>query len=378
MTQQRYYRPELDVLRLVAFLSVFFTHRMDLAPIDEGQYYWAYHISLVGVFGVPVFFLLSAFLITELLTRERAQTGKVHLRSFYIRRILRIWPLYFTVFFGLVLMTRLSNLFGELPPATWVAFSLFAGNWYISYREWLPSYPANPLWSISVEEQFYILIPVLAALGGRRGLKIASFLFLGIAYIVIVYYGSHPTPDFSGEWTNSFVQFQFFSAGILLSLLLNGRYPGWPILVRIGTGLAALGCWLTASIVFGIHADSPHLSHVSASVSGWLLILLGTVLLFLSFLGIPAKYLPKPLVYLGRISYGLYLFHATMFYLVYYIWKDELARFSGAIHLYEWRNCIGAAMALVMAIVLAMISHRFFERPFLRLKRRFTYVISRD
>jgi len=106
----------------------------------------------------------------------------------------------------------------------------------------IPSCPVNPLCSISVEEQFYILIPTLAGYGGRLGLKFASFLFLGIAYIVIINYGSHPTSGFSGEWTNSFVQFQFFSAGILLSLVLKGRCPQWPIIVRICTAVAALGC----------------------------------------------------------------------------------------------------------------------------------------
>lgn len=99
MTPQRYYRPELDVLRLCAFLFVFFVHRMDLAPVDAKHYYWGYHLSLVGNYGVPLFFFLSAFLITELLIREQDSFGKINVRSFYIRRILRIWPLYLTFFF---------------------------------------------------------------------------------------------------------------------------------------------------------------------------------------------------------------------------------------------------------------------------------------
>jgi peptidoglycan/LPS O-acetylase OafA/YrhL len=109
MTSIRYYKPELDLLRLCAFLFVFFTHRLDLAPIDPAQYYWGHHISLVGVFGVPLFFFLSAFLITELLTKEQDQFGKISVKSFYIRRILRIWPLYFTFFFGMVLVTQFSD-----------------------------------------------------------------------------------------------------------------------------------------------------------------------------------------------------------------------------------------------------------------------------
>ena len=82
MTVSRYYRPELDVLRFIAFLCVFFVHRMDLAPFDPVNQYWLYNISLVGNFGVPVFFLLSAYLITELLTREQEQIGRINPKAF--------------------------------------------------------------------------------------------------------------------------------------------------------------------------------------------------------------------------------------------------------------------------------------------------------
>src|SRR5262245_32552606 len=91
----RYYRPELDVLRLIAFLIVFIVHRMDFLRIDPAQHFWLYNLCLLGDFGVPVFFLLSAFLITELLFRESDRLGAIHIKAFYMRRILRIWPLYF-------------------------------------------------------------------------------------------------------------------------------------------------------------------------------------------------------------------------------------------------------------------------------------------
>jgi peptidoglycan/LPS O-acetylase OafA/YrhL len=96
-----YYRPELDALRFFAFMCVFSFHRMDYVPTDPVHDPWLFRIGNVGPFGVPVFFLLSAFLITELLLRERERTGRIHIKAFYIRRILRIWPLYFVAFFGL-------------------------------------------------------------------------------------------------------------------------------------------------------------------------------------------------------------------------------------------------------------------------------------
>ena len=159
---KRYYRPELDALRFFAFLAVFAFHRMDYVPTDPVRDRWVYRVGTVGAFGVPVFFLLSAFLITELLLRERTGTGAIHVRSFYLRRILRIWPLYFAVFFGLALLNHFVPGTGTDNPWAWLAFTCFSGNWYITARGWIAG-SVDPLWSISVEEQFYLLVPVLAA-----------------------------------------------------------------------------------------------------------------------------------------------------------------------------------------------------------------------
>jgi peptidoglycan/LPS O-acetylase OafA/YrhL len=378
MLPTRYYKPELDLLRLCAFLFVFFTHRMDLAPIDPAQYYWGYHISLVGVFGVPLFFFLSAFLITELLTKEQEQFGNISTKSFYIRRILRIWPLYFTFFFGMVLVTHLSDQFGHISSGTQLAFSLFSGNWYITFNGWLPSYPINPLWSISVEEQLYILLPLLVFYAGKRGLKIFSFLALLTAYATLIYYAQKPTNGFSGEWTNSFVQFQFFAAGILISVYFKGWQPKWQIITRIAIFMAGLVCWLIASMVCEVHADAPHLSTIPQAIAGWLLILIGVVLFFLSLYGSQSKNIPAFLAYLGRISYGMYVFHITVFWLIYQVFKDELTSFSAMIGLYEWRNDVGFVIAFLVTVIISLLSYNFFEKPFLRFKKRFTFIPSRD
>jgi peptidoglycan/LPS O-acetylase OafA/YrhL len=378
MTSTRYYKPELDVLRLCAFLFVFFVHRLDLAPIDPAKYYWGYHISLVGNYGVPLFFFLSAFLITELLTREQEKFGKINVKSFYIRRILRIWPVYLTFFFGMVLITQFTDKFGHISPSTQLAFSLFSGNWYITFNEWLPSYPINPLWSISVEEQLYVLLPIVIFFGGKRGLKIFSILALFASYAAIIYYASKPTEGFTGQWTNSFVQFQFFAAGILVSVYLKGWQPKWNFAQRIILFVAGYTCWITASIVCEVNADAPHLSSIPQSVSGWLLILAGVICFFFSLFGASDKYMPAPLVYLGRISYGMYVYHITMYWIIYHIFKEELIAFSTKMGFYEWKNELGLLMAFFATVTLAMLSYRFLENPFLRLKKRFTFIPSRD
>jgi peptidoglycan/LPS O-acetylase OafA/YrhL len=377
-TTNRYYRPELDVLRLVAFLLVFFTHRMDLAHINRHIHPWRYNLSLIGVFGVPVFFLLSAFLITELLTREQQQTGRIHLKAFYTRRILRIWPLYFAAFFGLAALTRFIPYAGITTPGSWLAFTLFSGNWYICKYGWLRAYPVNPLWSISVEEQFYLTIPLIALYCRRRGLIAVCLALIAVAYLAIFLYAQYPQTGFSSQWTNSFVQFQFFSAGTLLSLALRGRLPQLNLIVRIGTAAAAICCWLIAFLKFGVEADNPHPANALGSLIGWAFVLGGTVLLFLSLLGTSSKYLPKAAIYLGRISYGLYIFHAFVLFLVFHVWKVRLTHLSVALRLSYWRDALGTIIALTLTILVAMLSYHFFEKPFLRLKKRFTFVPSRD
>ena len=177
----------------MAFMIVFIVHRMDFIPIDPAQHYWLYNSCVRGDLGVPVFFMLSAFLITELLFRESDEMGTIQLKSFYMRRILRIWPLYFLVFYGLVILTQFVPWAGAKDPASWLAFTLFAGNWWICLHGWVPAYPVNPLWSISVEEQFYIAIPIIALYGRRLGVKAISLFLIAVSYVAVVVYAMHPT-----------------------------------------------------------------------------------------------------------------------------------------------------------------------------------------
>ena len=372
----RYYRPELDGLRFFAFVCVFCFHRMDYVPLDPSRNPWLFKFSTAGAFGVPVFFLLSAFLITELLMRERDATGTVHVKAFYVRRILRIWPLYFAAFFGLAVLNHFLPGVGPATHSSWLAFSFFAGNWYIVRHGWIAG-PVDPLWSISVEEQFYIVIPLVIAFAGRRGLRIASYLLLAVAYVVIVRYALHPTAGDNGEWTDSFVHFQFFCAGTLLALLLRGRLSRLPVLARLSGFVLGFGCWFLC-LRLGVKSWEPH-AGVAGSIAGWALMLLGAILFFLSTLGTAERYIPRALAYLGRISYGLYIFQSLILYFVFEKGGAWLTKIVRTLHLPDGlRASIGTAVVLAATFVVAHLSFKFFERPFLRLKERFTFVRARE
>lgn len=373
----RYYRPELDVLRFFAFMFVFITHRNDLAPIDKADHPWFHAFTMSGVYGVPLFFLLSAFLISELLERERALTGRVDARAFYTRRILRIWPLYFLVFFGLILLNPLLPGAGVDSVGKVLAFMFFAGNWFITFNGWI-EYPVNPMWSLSVEEQFYIAIPFLAMLG-RRTLIWVNIAVLAVAYGVIAWYanGFPPTPKFSGQWTNSFVQFQFFAGGMLLALFLRGKRPDWSMTARVALFASGVALWIVANKGLGITAEFPR-STILESLIGWPMVLAGCVLMLVSMLGMPTRYVPRWLAYLGRISYGMYLIHIFFFWIVYDKARPLLTQLTTDAGIPGWRDNIGQAIAFIATVALASLLYRFYEMPFLRLKRRFTVVPSRD
>ena len=373
----RYYRPELDALRFFAFFCVFCFHLTYYVSPDPVRDPWLFRLRAVGTFGVPVFFLLSAFLITELLLRERERMGRIHVRAFYMRRILRIWPLYFAAFFGLALLNYFIPGVGTDNPIAWLAFTFFAGNWYIFHHGWI-AVAVDPLWSISVEEQFYLVIPVLAALGGRRVLMITSYLLLAVAYLTVLLYAMHPAWGDTREWTNSFVHFQFFCAGTLIALLLRGRLIRLSVPIRMAGFLVGFCCWITAVLYFNIRSRELH-STPAGALTGWILVLAGTVLFFLCTFGAPSRLIPAWLSYLGRISYGLYVIHSLVFFLVFAKAEPYVSRLFPSKHLPAvLNNCLATVAVLAFSIGLAHLSFQYFERPFLRLKKRFTFIPARD
>lgn len=172
-TSKRFYRPELDALRFFAFLGVLLHH----GPRPPGI---LYRVGSVGGFGLSMFFLLSAYLITELLLREREQSGTVSWRLFFIRRASRIWPLYYLALAIAVVIGHIPPHRFAVPGAGLVGLSFFVANWVPNHRLGLL---LGPLWSISVEEQFYLVWPPIIKFGGKALALTASLVFVVSAYL---------------------------------------------------------------------------------------------------------------------------------------------------------------------------------------------------
>ena len=248
---QSFYHPELDVLRFFAFFAVFIHHalpRQAAFYIDAGltstATEWLLAAKKAGAFGVDLFFALSAFLITELLRREYVSRGKFSLSSFYIRRALRIWPLYFTFLAATAFVIPIIIPQDRFGPIYVISFALFFGNW-ICVTSGFPFSVASPLWSISVEEQFYLGWPLLLRVFGMNRIKHLAIAMLAVAFAVRVLLAILGIED-DAVWCNTFARLDpialgallaFFSVGALLSQHWASTAVMWTGAGRLVTGL---------------------------------------------------------------------------------------------------------------------------------------------
>jgi peptidoglycan/LPS O-acetylase OafA/YrhL len=363
---RRYYRPELDVLRFFAFFLVFLSHTV---PGDEA--FWQatpfsgtaasviVALGAGGAFGVDLFFALSSFLITTLLHRERDAAGALDVAAFYMRRILRIWPLYF-VFLLIVTPLMSYALPGESMPLKYiVAFVLLAGNW--ACAAWgYPHSVAGPLWTVSMEEQFYVVWPWIVQRWAAN-LVIVAMVLLAVSFIARVYLVTesavHPQ-----IWCNTLARLDPIACGALLAVIARRRKISLSGITRAVLLLIGITVFTIAGRYGDFTGVRSLITFPAVSAASVALILATLDLSILS--GRTA--VSRALVYLGRISYGLYVFHLTFV---------MLFNVAGARDPADRLIRIGAALAATIAG--AAVSYQLLERRFLKRKEHFTHVPSR-
>ncbi len=363
----RYYRPELDALRFVAFLSVFFFHGVQVNR--QGTFHAhplltraIIFVHSSGRFGLSLFFFLSSFLITTLLLLEKQKTGTLSLRSFYLRRMLRIWPLYFGFLF-LMYALGLSWRPAAFSSGALASFTCMLGNWYVLSFGILAT-TVTCLWSISVEEQFYLIWPAVMRRLNRRAM-ISFSVALATASLAGIFLFVRRGDDAGHLWFSTVTIALFFATGALLALHLGLKTQ--PVSVpRFVAGFSICAvCWLVA-VALGF--DDARLAHLPAcAAAAYALAALGSAALLWGFLHIPRRVLRPQFVYLGRISYGLYVFHGLALLLCGGLLREWLHLPAG----------LWVFPALLLSILLAVISYECYEKPFLRLKVRFERVPSR-
>jgi peptidoglycan/LPS O-acetylase OafA/YrhL len=344
----RFYRPELDVIRFIAFLTVFLHHAM---PGYGGRI--SSSIANAMAFGLCLFFVLSAYLITTLLLREKHVTGTIALAAFYKRRMLRIWPLYYAALLVGALWSVHLKAFGE-RRAWFIAALLMGGN----VIPWTGI--VGHLWSISVEEQFYVLWPSLAKRLRTHQLVAIALLMIFISNATLAHFGSIHADTYVRVWSNSFVQFGMFATGILLAIYDSKYKRQLSNPMRVLTFLFVPAAWFVAT--FFLQIKGPMARGPISLCTGYALVAVSCALLIASFFGLNKW--PRWVIYMGKISYGLYVFHYPLISLIEHAVPHLSKLTQGAI-------------ALVTTSLMAHLSYRYFESPFLRLKERFEIIRSR-
>jgi peptidoglycan/LPS O-acetylase OafA/YrhL len=353
-----FYRPQLDAVRALAFFAVLVHHTLPRGP---GQPPLLVAFANGCGFGLCLFFVLSAYLITLLLLREKEKSGSIHLRLFYIRRALRIWPLYLLgLAIGFVMDAHHGSVKLTTAEAHWYVGALvMCGN----LLAW-PAVSVSHLWSISIEEQFYVFFPASVRKLSRVGIGIVALAMILGANVTLLYLTrTHADLDVK-VWSNTFVQFEMFAGGVLLALA-DKRLPRWSTVVSSLALCAVPMLWIGTSYFTHIkNLDAQADSYLTVA-AGYGLVALSCCLVIVAMQGLT---FPAFSVWLGTISYGLYVFHLPMLRLAAKVLHHGLASPLIACRI---------PLAVTATVGCAALSYRYFELPFLKLKRRFEVVHSR-
>jgi peptidoglycan/LPS O-acetylase OafA/YrhL len=333
-------------------------------------------VTKYGGLGVELFFVLSGFLITGIL--YDARNDPHYFRNFYMRRVLRIFPLYYgvlaLVFFAvpLIPLLRGPTLDYLVDRQAWAW--LYGVNIYLAkHEEWSFSY-LNHFWSLSVEEHFYLVWPLVVFLLARRP---RALIALSLATSLCAMLGRLVGLLFGLSWWTTVVLTPFQMDGLALGafLAVTARQPGgleWlvralPRAVVIVSGL------LMVTYIWTRLVSRQELELVGTLRAPLLLILLACLLVWALIApkqsAISRFFHSRFMVFLGTYSYGLYVYHHFIsYYLTTNRTELELARWLGS---HGAAVTLQATLGASASLAVAYLSYELFEKRFLRLKRLF-------
>lgn len=348
----------LDGVRGLAALSVVVTHLHGwLFLQDVGILSPRVAPLLDGRSGVQAFFVLSGFLITLLLIGETARTGTVSLSKFYYRRALRILPLYGIFLLAVTVIYVMDHRLSSVTSLVYAYTYLYNFISHAHYTGFI-----GHTWSLAVEEHFYMVWPVLFYLfyrAHRRGL--AAALLIAIPGSLVLHWALIRSGAFADffVWRWSFIAGYSIAAGCLLAMAFKsfGRSPA---VEKFFSGpvplvLCAVLCTLPMALMGLSWAVDNILSHYCRGLG--FVFLLGWLYRHQQSRAVHLLEW-SPLAYCGRISYGIYLYQGLFL-------GNEPARTAGIF----WPPSQG--VGLVLLVFVAPLSFHFFERPFIRLKRKY-------
>ena len=341
------YIPEFDGIRGVALLIVLISHTAVL--------YRATRWSAIpgGFLALDMFFVLSGFLITALLLREQAQTGSLNFRAFYRRRALRLLPALVVVLAAHWCYSILTDLPQDLERSTLLAVALYYLNWKIAAgQEYVAAF--GHLWSLSIEEQFYIVWPCVIAWGlhVRRRLSLVIIILLAVIAYVAVARGL--MLESGMKWSHLYVRTDARAEGLLVGALLAHMWVRGATPTRLVIPLAWIAsAFLAWCLIFVQPQDAELYAGLFTAIAfAWGVIMLAILETPWSIKGL----LRLPVLrVLGRVSYGCYLWHFPVYVAV-------------RRHTPDWPAAWRIVVAVLLTALATYLSWVLIERRFLARK----------
>lgn len=369
--------PNLDGLRYIAFLGVFLHHtiRIDCFTTDEQSpfYLFVNAVKLNGALGVNLFFVLSGFLITYLLLNEKKQNGKIDIPKFYMRRLLRIWPLYFLmVFIGFFVFAAIKKIM-HLPYVEQhgvKAYLLFISNFEVVAKGNADSSILNVLWSVGVEEQFYIIWPLVLFIIPQRFLPISFIIFI-ISVLLFRYFN-----------ISQFYVLYYHTLSVTGDMVIGG--------------MAAWLVFYNSKFLNAITNISKN-SIIAIYILGFTIIMFNYLIfvkpayvvferlvyaLFFAFIILEQNFSKNSFYKMSRFTfiskwgnytYGLYCIHSATLLVIDLI-ITKLLHIQNSWVIFISFLTIGLAFTKAMAY----ISYHYFEKPFLKYKNKFSFFTKGD
>lgn len=372
--KKKIYFENLDGLRFLCFLAVFFFHSFitDLPSIAKQDGYQIVKNDIFGngFLGVNFFFVLSGFLITYLLIEEKILKGKINIPKFWLRRILRIWPLYYAcVLIGFFVFPYIKIISGGVPDESaniWYYLAFISNFDYI--KSGLPDAPGlGVLWSVAIEEQFYLVWPIILSL-----FPIKRFWIPFVVIIIgsLVFRALHIDEDKLHEM-HTISCIGDMAIGASGAWLYHQRDRFSNFIENLPKGIIVLIYVLLVSIF--LFRDEVLLQNNIVKVFErafiaciMLLVILEQCFSKHSFYKMSSL---KSITKLGIFTYGLYCLH----FLIISILQGITKKFG--LNTSLWHVLIlEPALALTITIIAAKISYKYFEAPFLKLKDKFGYI----
>jgi peptidoglycan/LPS O-acetylase OafA/YrhL len=365
------YFENLDTLRALSALSVFFFHAglikyiqsltSSKLPLYAGQ------LISSGAWGVSFFFVLSGFLITWLLLEEYKSIGRFNIRAFYLRRFFRIWPLYYLIFFaGAVLLPLLYNWGGYklfFDYKLWYYGAFLSNYGYMSLNEANDSIRSFPLvmnisWSVSIEEQFYLVWPILFAVLPRVKFKYIPQFFIAFSVGMALLFTSNGRQ----LYLNTGVRLGELAIGGSFAVTLFNKGRFFSYFVNFPKLLTSIVYILSATLILiDANMQLPGLGVYFLRMVVCMLFAVIIVEQNFSYNSFVKFGRWKVLDRLGKVSYGIYMLHP----LALFVMGSVLQLFSAS------TGPLYIVSALILTIFSARLSFKYLEMPFLIVKRRF-------